>query len=853
MKRRLFFPGLFLGLFFAFFMDHVLYSVSDGKEIESRLSGTVGKDRVEILAELVNAYRDKEPKKALNYGKEALQLLDTFPDKRLEITVLNHMSTASVLLGNFRASVKYANRSRDIAQKIGHRIGVADALHNLGLTYWNQGRYQETTDCLDLAEKIYREIEDQKGLAKVFRLRSSIYWRMGEFSRAQEYIFKSLDIYETLGDQRGIAELKNTSGIVSAASGEYQEGLSFFLEAKQLYETLGDKGGAANTLNNIGFTYCSMGKPSESLDYFNKSLQISRQLGTEQLTATVLTSIGEAYAQMGQNRQALEYFSQSLGIDQTQDNSMGTAYNLIQMGKCKRRLGQYQEARQLLERALEISRKIKIKNEIKSAAKELFEIFEILGDPQKALDYYREYKNIDEEIYNEISRKKMLENQTLYDTDRKKKELALLKKNQQIQQLELEKQKTFMNSVLFIALVILLLFLVTCALYRLKARAAQTLTKEIREHQQTAQQLRESEEKFRTLAEKSVVGISIIQDHEIRYVNPAFLAIFGGAFQDVVGQSPLTLITEEDQPLVQERLNLAMSRENTRDSTGYEFKGLTKKGKVIYLESHSVKTFYQGQPAVLETIIDITDRKKTETESLKMHKLEALGTLAGSIARDFHHLLSLAANDAEKLKWNIQYDANLFNWVENIEKTAFKATNLAQKLITFSKGGEAKPREADLSSILKSTFNTYPEMQKWVRTVSIPPGLKPIYGDERELTQVISSLLWNALEAKDNEQEAVVTITAKNTTIPPGNKVSLKAGEYIEIVVTDNGKGIPPYQLDKVFDPYFSTKETFNQKGMGLGLAICYSIIKKHNGHISLKSEVGKGTTVELILPVYRA
>lgn len=593
-------------------MVHVLYPVIDGKGIENRLTGAVGKDRVEILSELVNVYQDIEPKKALEYGKEALQLLRTFPDGKLEMAVLNNMSTASI------------------------------------------------------------------------------------------------------------------------------------------------------------------------------------------------------------------------------------------------KLGQYREARQLLERALEIARAINTKNEIKAATKKLSEIFEILGDHQKALIYYQQYKNIDEEIFNELRRKKMLEIQTLYETDQREKELALLKKNQQIQQLELEQQKTFMNSVLFIALLILLLVFAVYTIYRLKTRTTQALSKEIREHKQTAQKLRESEEKFRTLAEKSVVGISIIQDHVIRYANPAFLTIFGFTFEDVVGQSPLRLVMEEDRALVSERLNQTMSREDAADFTAYESRGLTKEGKVIYLESYSVQTLYQGQAAVLETVIDITDRKKTEAELLRMRKLESMGTLAGSIARDFHHHLSLVFSDAEKLKWGVQNDGKLLNWVENIEKTALKATNLAQKLITFSKGGGAEPREADLSAILKSTFDTYPQMQKWVQGVSIPPGLKSIYGDEKELTQVISSLLWNAQEAKKSNEEVAVTITAQNTIIPPVNNVSLKAGEYIKVAVTDNGKGIPMDQLDKVFDPYFSTKEDFTQKGMGLGLAICYSIIKKHNGHISLKSEVGKGTTVELILPAYK-
>lgn len=720
-------------LIFIFSPGHISCLAREGKEIESHLTGTIGKERVEILSELINAYQDIEPKSVLGYGKEALKLLRTFPDRKLEIAVLNHMSTASILLGDFRISAEYAGKSRAIAKKIGDRIGEADALHILGRTYWNQGRYQEARDCLDNSENIYQEMEDQRGLAKAYRMRSNLYWKMGEFSRAQEYIFKSLNIYETLGDQKGIA------------------------------------------------------------------------------------------------------------------------YNLIQMGKSKRKLGQFQEARQLLKRALQLSRKINIKNEIKAAARELSEIFEILGDHRKALAYYQEYKNIDEEIFEEINRKKMLEIQALYETDQREKEITLLKKNRQIQQLELEQQKTLMNAVLTIALLILFLVFVTYTLYRLKTRTTQTLSKEIQEHKLTSKKLRESEEKFRTLAEKSVVGISIIQDHVIRYANPAFLTIFGCNPEDVVGQSPLKLVMEEDRALVMGGLNQPMSMEDAADFAGYEFRGVTKTGKIIYLESYNVKTLYQGQTAVLETIIDITDRKKTEAELLKMRKLESMGTLAGSIARDFHHLLSLVANDTEKLKWGMPYEANLFKWVENIEKTAHKAMKLAQKLITFSKGGGGEPQEADLSSILKSTFDTYPQMQKWVHSVSIPPGLKTIYGDERELTQVISSLLWNAWEAKNNEEEVVVNITAQNTIIPPVNNVSLKAGEYIEVVVTDNGKGIPVHQLDKVFDPYFSTKEDFSKKGMGLGLAICYSIIKKHNGRISLKSEEGKGTTVELILPAYKS
>ena len=190
--------------------------------------------------------------------------------------------------------------------------------------------------------------------------------------------------------------------------------------------------------------------------------------------------------------------------------------------------------------------------------------------------------------------------------------------------------------------------------------------------------------------------------------------------------------------------------------------------------------------------------------------------------------------------------------VEKLEETAFKGTQLARKLITYSAGGGAVPGKVMLSSILNSIIFTYPQMQKQVRCSSIPPDLKPLCGDEGELGQVISNLLWNALEAETDTREVEVTVAAENTTLPPGNSESLKTGDYIKISIADNGKGIPSEQLDQVFDPYFSTKETFHQKGMGLGLAICYSIIKKHQGHISIKSEMGQGTTVELLVPAFQ-
>jgi signal transduction histidine kinase len=155
-----------------------------------------------------------------------------------------------------------------------------------------------------------------------------------------------------------------------------------------------------------------------------------------------------------------------------------------------------------------------------------------------------------------------------------------------------------------------------------------------------------------------------------------------------------------------------------------------------------------------------------------------------------------------------------------------------------------------MASLLKNAIDLSPEIRHIPCHISLPPDLDPIYGDERQLRQVIINLLLNAYEASADENEKI-TITAENTGLDETNPFSLAKGNYVKISVIDCGKGISPELLEKIFDPYFSTKETVTQKGLGMGLAICYSIIKKHEGHIAVTSQVEEGTTVDVYLPVY--
>ncbi|MGD2086978.1 MAG: ATP-binding protein [Candidatus Aminicenantes bacterium] len=246
------------------------------------------------------------------------------------------------------------------------------------------------------------------------------------------------------------------------------------------------------------------------------------------------------------------------------------------------------------------------------------------------------------------------------------------------------------------------------------------------------------------------------------------------------------------------------------------------------------------------------ERNHLHDQLLTAQKMEAIGILAGGIAHDFNNMLTVIIGNLglalEEIESNPKWAAKM---LKSAEKASIQAIELSQRLITFSKGGWIVPREVSLSVVLKDITDQNPDMKTILlsTTTTVPAGLKSLYGDERYLSQAIQNLLVNAHEAA--AQPGQITLEAENVTLEKDNDFELKAGDYVKISITDNGPGIPREQLGKIFDPYFSTKNTVTQKGLGLGLAICYSIIKKHNGHIAIKSEIGKGTTVELHLPAY--
>jgi len=255
-----------------------------------------------------------------------------------------------------------------------------------------------------------------------------------------------------------------------------------------------------------------------------------------------------------------------------------------------------------------------------------------------------------------------------------------------------------------------------------------------------------------------------------------------------------------------------------------------------------------GHPLrVLGTHTDISGLKQAAADRLVLGKLESTSVLAGGIAHDFNNLLTAIVLNLDLARYNKgSVEECLFN-VDAAEKAALSASGLTQQLITFAKGGATVIGICDLGELLRDAVPLVLSGSNVRADLSIAEELWGAEIDEGQIGQVVRNLVLNAREAMP--RGGVIKVKAVNAILNLGDVRGLSAGEYLQVEVADTGEGIAPEIVEKLFDPYFSTKQRGAQKGMGLGLTICHSIISQHHGVLTVESTKGMGSTFRVYLP----
>ncbi|MBF0566841.1 MAG: PAS domain S-box protein [Nitrospirae bacterium] len=296
---------------------------------------------------------------------------------------------------------------------------------------------------------------------------------------------------------------------------------------------------------------------------------------------------------------------------------------------------------------------------------------------------------------------------------------------------------------------------------------------------------------------------------------------------------------------------------NGDDPTGYVFEKespmaygislLRKDGKTLPVEATS-STIVHGSERISQIILrDVSYRKKIEEEVQKSQRLESIGVLAGGIAHDLNNILTALLGNLYVAMAKSEENSEACAILRDTEHIVDKAKNLSRQLLTFSKGGAPVMKPASMKSILRDSIDFSMSTYNAVCETSIQDDLWPVNADEGQIVQVMNNVILNAVQSMNDG--GTIKIACENVTVTGDMKIPVPNGNYVRVIVKDTGFGIPAHLQSKIFDPYFTTKPD----GNGLGLSICYSIVKKHDGYVTVESAEGKGSAFSVYLPAGKA
>ncbi|MDY7034770.1 MAG: PAS domain S-box protein [Thermodesulfobacteriota bacterium] len=368
-------------------------------------------------------------------------------------------------------------------------------------------------------------------------------------------------------------------------------------------------------------------------------------------------------------------------------------------------------------------------------------------------------------------------------------------------------------------------------------KLAEEAVKESEEkHRKLYEQSRRAEEVYRSLLHSSADAI-VIYDLEgrARYVSPTFTDMFGWTLQDVEGKKIPFLPDSEREPTM---AGIREIIEKGDAIQGFETKRYTKDGNLIEVSiSGSRYHDHEGRPAGMLVILrDITQTRKLQAELQHAQKMKSVGTIASGVAHNFRNILSGILVNSQVLEMKHHDDKSLMEVAQRLNSAVRKGARLVDGLVQFSRKESSREfKRLDLSEVIQGTYNLI--SKSFGRRIDIQvdlPGSLPVMGDHSGLSQVIMNLSTNALDA-----------------MPDGGKLRIEASEKggkVEVIISDTGEGMDKETQEKCFDPFFSTKDV--DKGTGLGLSTAYGIVKEHGGDIHVYSELDKGTTFRLHLPL---
>ncbi|MBW1681170.1 MAG: PAS domain S-box protein [Deltaproteobacteria bacterium] len=367
------------------------------------------------------------------------------------------------------------------------------------------------------------------------------------------------------------------------------------------------------------------------------------------------------------------------------------------------------------------------------------------------------------------------------------------------------------------------------------------------EREKAVAALRESEARFRSIFELSPEPVSLSEPESgvLVDVNRKLCEVTGMSREDLVGRSAVELGLFTDQ----DRARFVKALKESGEIRGMEMGFKNRDGGLLTGHMYSRIIEVSGRPLILTLFLDLTERKRLETSLRRLNKMEAVGTLAGGVAHEFNNILGVILGNAELARDDLPADSPSRSNLKEIIYACLRAREVVERLLCASRKVEVKRVPTKLHGVICEALP--------LLRASLPPRIiirdeirtdtHTVLADAGQVKEILVNLAMNAADAM-GKKGGVVGICLENVRLKEERRAGPPPGEYVKLTVSDTGCGIPRENLERIFDPYFTTKNLAVARGMGL--SVVRGIVEGHEGQIRVRSKPGQGATFEILFPV---
>ena len=801
-------------------------------QVAAGVSGPSIEKLIEEAAELPN-----EPSGVLTLTTEALEALAVRPDDLLEAKARTLRARAFESLARYPEAESEAQIAVDLLDPAQAPEEAADALRTLGTIQYRRGNAKAAVASAENAAQLQRKHDLQAQLAATLALEGAGHRFLGNLDEALGAHLDSLTICEELQDDACIARASNNIGMVYWQLDRDEQALGYLTRTLDIYRELDLHRQLAQTLNNMGLLLIRVDQAGDALPLLDEALERSRELNNPALVATSLSNLGFAYDELGELDRSKASYEQCLAIRRELQDKKGMARSLGALAELKQGLGNHQEALAMLDEALALAVDVGARVEEADLHRLRSRSHEALGSPRKALTDHQRFYELRQEISGAETDRNILEIELRHEEEHRRREIEQIER--EASRLEAAYRDEARRTRLLIGLTVALLASLglLLAMYRSRVNALREVRSSHERLKTTSSQLAESEERYRRLFEgaKTPTLLIDVERRELLDLNAPAREIVEPKLID--GPLPIDTIRPEWVHDLLPRLLDDPSNPKTIDQDWQD----PATSRTLWKQATSDPVTVNGRRCTLATMSDVTADREKLAAQIREDKLGALGVLAGGIAHDFNNALTTIVGEST-LAQESDRPEEIHAGIGAILHSAQQAQRLTQQLLAFSKGGEPVRKVQPVAPLLKEALEFARSGTRLQLQVEIDDDLGAASLDDGQFGQVVGNLVLNADQAMD--EGGVLLVRASNFFgIPPGT--TGPEARFVRLDFVDTGSGVDPRVRDRIFDPYFTTKE----RGQGLGLAASYAIAQHHGGQLVYQPNPDRGSTFSIFLP----